>query len=60
MTKTELLELITNGENSGLELKRDDIDNRALAEELVAFANLMGVRRALADRCRRARQPDPC
>ncbi|MGO8745990.1 MAG: ATP-binding protein [Thermoguttaceae bacterium] len=42
MTKIELLELITNGENSGLEFKRDDIDNRALAKELVAFANLMG------------------
>ena len=42
MTKTELLELIANGENSGLEFKRDDIDNRALAKELVAFANLMG------------------
>ena len=42
MTKIELLELIANGENSGLEFKRDDIDNRALAKELVAFANLMG------------------
>jgi ATP-dependent DNA helicase RecG len=44
MTKTELLELINNGENSGLEFKRDDIDNRALAKELVALANLMGGR----------------
>ncbi len=42
MTKTELLELINNGENSGVEFKRDDIDNRALAKELVAFANLAG------------------
>ena len=44
MTKTELLELIANGENSGVEFKRDDIDNRALAKELVAMANLSGGR----------------
>lgn len=42
MTKTELLEIINNGENSGVEFKRDTIDNRALAKELVAFANLQG------------------
>src|ERR1700733_4822388 len=42
MTKTELLEIIRNGESSGVEFKRDDIDNRALAKELVAFANLEG------------------
>lgn len=42
MTKTGLLELIKNGENSGIEFKRDTIDNRALAKELVAFANLRG------------------
>ena len=44
MTKTELIELIRNGENSGVEFKRDTIDNRALAKELVAFANLQGGR----------------
>jgi len=44
MTKTELLELIKNGENSGTEFKNDTIDNRALAKELVAFANLRGGR----------------
>ena len=44
MTKTELLELIKNGENSGVEFKQDTIDNRALAKELVAFANLRGGR----------------
>ena len=44
MTKTELLELIKNGENSGIEFKRDTIDNRALAKELVAFTNLRGGR----------------
>jgi ATP-dependent DNA helicase RecG len=42
MTKTELLELIRNGENSGVEFKRDDINNRAFAKELVALANFMG------------------
>ena len=44
MTKTELLELLKNGESSGVEFKRDTIDNRALAKELVAFANLRGCR----------------
>lgn len=44
MTKTELLELIKNGESSGVEFKRDTIENRALAKELVAFANLRGGR----------------
>lgn len=42
MTQTDLLELIENGENSGVEFKRDGIDNRALAKEIVAFANLRG------------------
>ena len=41
-TRIELLELINNGENSGVEFKRDVIDNRALAKELVAFSNLSG------------------
>lgn len=44
MTKTELREIIKNGENSGVEFKRDTIENRALAKELVAFANLQGGR----------------
>lgn len=42
MTKTELIEIIRNGESSGVEFKRDTIDNRALAKELVAFANFEG------------------
>ncbi len=42
MTKTELLETIRNGENSGVEFKRDDIEPRELAKELVSFANLEG------------------
>lgn len=44
MTKTELLETVRNGESSGVEFKRDVTDNRALAQELVAFANLEGGR----------------
>ena len=42
MTHTELLEVITDGENSGVEFKRDVIENHALAKELVAFSNLNG------------------
>jgi ATP-dependent DNA helicase RecG len=42
MTITELLEAIRNGENSGIEFKRDDIDNRELAKELVALTNHWG------------------
>lgn len=42
MTHTDLLEIIRNGENSGVEFKRDDIQNHDLAKELVAFANLEG------------------
>lgn len=42
MTKTELIELIRNGENSGVEFKRDDIQHHELAKELVSFLNLDG------------------
>ncbi|MFZ1987004.1 MAG: ATP-binding protein [Desulfatitalea sp.] len=42
MTRTELLELIKNRESSGTEFKRDTLENRALAKEIVAFANLQG------------------
>ena len=42
MLKTELLEIIANGENSGVEFKRDDIRTEALAREIVAMANLRG------------------
>lgn len=44
MNRTELTELIHDGENSGVEFKRDTEDNRALAKELVAFANMNGGR----------------
>ncbi|ANB71303.1 transcriptional regulator [Paraburkholderia phytofirmans OLGA172] len=42
MLKTELLEIIANGENSGVEFKRDDLRPEALAREIVAMANLRG------------------
>lgn len=42
MTKTELLELIANGENSGVEFKRDDLRPEQLAKEVVALANFQG------------------
>ncbi len=41
-TRTELLEIIANGENSGVEFKRDVLQNHALAKELVAFSNFEG------------------
>ncbi len=44
MTKAELLELIQNGENSGVEFKRDDLRPEQLAKVLVAFANFRGGR----------------
>jgi ATP-dependent DNA helicase RecG len=42
VTLTELLEIIRNGENSGVEFKRDTLQNHDLARELVAFSNLDG------------------
>lgn len=44
MLKAELLEIITNGENSGVEFKRDDIRPEQLAKEVVALANVQGGR----------------
>ncbi len=44
MKKAELHEYITNGENSSVEFKRDDIRMEQLARELVAFANFEGGR----------------
>ena len=41
-TRTDLLEIIANGESSDLEFKRDDLETQELAKELVAFANLDG------------------
>lgn len=42
MLKSELLEIIANGENSGVEFKRDDIRPEQLGKEIVALANFMG------------------
>ena len=42
ITRTELIEIIRNGENSGIEFKRDVIQNHDLAKELVAFTNFAG------------------
>ena len=44
MLKAELLEIISNGENSGVEFKRDDIRPEQLARELAAMANFQGGR----------------
>lgn len=44
MLRAELLEIIANGENSGIEFKRDDIRPEQLAKELVALANFQGGR----------------
>jgi ATP-dependent DNA helicase RecG len=42
MTRTELLEIVSNGENSGVEFKRDEVTTDHLARELVAFSNFRG------------------
>lgn len=42
--RSDLLELIAGGENSGLEFKRDDLRPEQLAREVVALANFQGGR----------------
>ncbi len=44
MTKSELLDLIANNENSGVEFKNDDLRPEKLAKEVVALANFQGGR----------------
>ena len=44
MNKATLMELIANGENSGVEFKRDDLRPEQLAREVVALANFQGGR----------------
>ncbi len=44
MTRAELLEIVANGENSGVEFKRDDLRPEQLAKEVVALANFRGGR----------------
>ena len=42
MNRTDLAEMIHNGENSGVEFKRDDIVPEKLAKEIAALLNLEG------------------
>ena len=42
MNKGELKEILENGENSGIEFKRDDIRPQQLAKEIVTLANFQG------------------
>lgn len=42
MNQTQLVELIQNGENSGVEFKRDDIRPGQLAKEMAGLLNLEG------------------
>jgi len=42
ITRTELLDILRNGENSAVEFKRDVITPEQLAKELVAFSNFDG------------------
>lgn len=42
MNREHVLDLIRSGEDSGLELKRDDVTNYDLAKELVSFLNVAG------------------
>ena len=44
MNKSALVELIRNGENSGVEFKRDDLRPERLATEIAALLNLEGGR----------------
>lgn len=42
MTRTELYQILSDGENSGIEFKRDDVRPEQIAKELVAFLNFRG------------------
>ena len=42
MNRSELMEIIRNGENSGVEFKRDDVQPQNLAKEIAALLNLEG------------------
>jgi ATP-dependent DNA helicase RecG len=42
MLRSDLLEIIANGESSGVEFKRDDIRPEQLGKEVVALANFRG------------------
>ena len=54
MNRTELEELIRNGENSGVEFKRDDVIPERLAKELAALlsnARKIAISRVWPTRC---------
>lgn len=40
MLKAELLEIIANGENSGVQFKRDDTRSEQLSKKIIMLANL--------------------
>ena len=42
MNKAELMGIIRNGENSGVEFKRDDVHLQSMAKEIASLANLEG------------------
>lgn len=42
MIRSELLEIISNGENSGIEFKRDDVRPEQIAKEVVGMVNVQG------------------
>ena len=42
MKREEVLDLLRNGEDSGVEFKRDDVTNYDLAKEIVSFLNVAG------------------
>lgn len=42
ITDTQIFQIIAQGENSGVEFKREDVSADALAKEIVAFANSSG------------------
>ena len=42
MNRVELMEIIRNGESSGVEFKRDDVRPQNLAKEIASLANLEG------------------
>lgn len=42
MKKDELIEILQNGENSGIAFKLDDIRSKQLVKEIVTLANFQG------------------
>ena len=44
MLKSELLEILSHGENSSVEFKRDDVRPEQLAKEIVALSSFLGGR----------------